>query len=67
MSILCEALGAKVKNGQMVKIVPSLQFHKKVKTTSGLAPTLQLPWWCYVENERTNWERNGLIERPENA
>ena len=64
MSILCEALGAKVKNGQMVKIVPSLQFHKKVRTTSGLAPTSQLPWWCYVENERTNWERNGLIETP---
>ena len=27
-------------------------------------PTLQLPWWCYIENEQTNWERNCLIERP---
>ena len=48
----------------MVKIVPTLQFHKKVKATRGLAPTSQLPWWCYIENERTSWERNGLIERP---
>ena len=27
-------------------------------------PTPQLPWWCYIENEQTNWERNCLIERP---
>ena len=44
---------------EMVKIVLTLYFHKEVRAT---IPTSQLPWWCYVENERTIWERNGLIE-----
>ena len=51
-------------NKKMVKIIPTSQFHKKVRATRGLAPTSQLPWWCYIENEPTNWERNGLIETP---
>ena len=49
---------------EMVKIVLTSHFHKKVRATIGLVPTSQLPWWCYIENERTIWERNGLIETP---
>ena len=48
----------------MVKIVLTSHFHKKVRATIGLVPTSQLPWWCYIEIERTIWERNGLIETP---
>ena len=46
----------------MVKIVSTPHFHKKVRATSGLAPPSQLPWWYYIENEKTIWERNDLIE-----
>ena len=35
-----------------------------MRSTIGLVPTWQLPWWCYIENERTIWERNDLIETP---
>ena len=49
---------------EMVKIVLTSHFHKKVRAIIGLVPTSQLPWWCYIENERTIWERNGLIETP---
>ena len=44
-------------------MVPTSQFHKKERAIRGLTPTSQYPWWCYTENERTYWERNGLIER----
>ena len=47
---------------EMVKIVLTSHFHKKVRATIGLVPTLQPPSWCYMENERTIWERNRLIE-----
>ena len=49
--------GLSIRNGQN-------HFHKKVRATIGLVPTWQLPWWCYKENERIIWERNGLIETP---
>ena len=35
-----------------------------MRATIGLVPTSHLPWWCYIENERTIWEWNGLIETP---
>ena len=41
----------------MVKIVLTSHFHKKVRATIGFVPTSQLPWWCYRENERTIWEQ----------
>ena len=41
----------------MVKIVLSSHFHKKVRATIGFVPTSQLPWWFYRENERTIWEQ----------
>ena len=49
---------------EMVNIVLTLHFHKKVRATIGFVPTSQLPWWCYRENVRTIWEQNGLIETP---
>ena len=49
---------------KMIKIVLTSHFHKKVKATIGLVPTSQLLWWCYIENEQTILERNGLIETP---
>ena len=39
-------------------------FTKKVRVTRGFAHTSQLPWWCYIEKERTIWEQKGLIETP---
>ena len=58
----CDAGGS--FNWKIVKIVPTSQFHKKVRATRGLAPTSQLSWWWYIENERTKWERKGPIETP---
>ena len=49
---------------EVVKIVLTSHFHKEVRATIGLVPTSQLPGWCYIENERTILERNGLIETP---
>ena len=37
---------------------------QKMRAIRGLAPTTQLPGWCYIEIERSIWESNGLIERP---
>ena len=48
----------------MVKIVLTSHFHREVRATIGLVPTSQLPWWCYIENERTIWERSSLTETP---
>ena len=38
---------------------------QELRATRGLVPNLQLPWWCYIEKERTIWEWNGLIETPD--
>ena len=40
------------------------QYCSHFRATRCLAPSLQLLWWCYIENKRTIWKRNGLIERP---
>ena len=54
--------GLSIRNGQNRSNFTLSQ--KKVRAIIGLVPTSQLPWWCYIENERTIWEQNGLIETP---
>ena len=64
MMVVQSVMAAGVFQLETVKIVLISHFHKKVRATVSLVPTSQLPWWCYIENERTIWERNGLIETP---
>ena len=46
----------------MVKIVHTSLLHKKLRAIIVLLPASQLPWWCYIENERTIWVLNGLAQ-----
>ena len=57
-------LGLYAHANKINKRVLQLENGQKVRAIIGLVPTSQLPWWCYIENERTIWERNGLIETP---
>ena len=51
-------------NYKFVQFILTSHFHKKVRATRGLVPTSQLLWWCFIQFERTIWERNDLIETP---
>ena len=57
----CLSGGLSVRNGRNRS---HFTLSQKVRATIGIAPTSQLPWWCYIENERMILERSGLIETP---